>query len=243
MAYRYAVTRENHADLSAGAVLHSAPGLPAFPVRLTSEIFQRASRLRPAGPVAVWDPCCGSAYLLTVLAVLHRSEITAVLGTDIDPAALTLARRNLGLLRAGGFEARSADLRERAGRLDKPRYSATAAAAQRLAHRLAERGGPLAHSVAQADVFDPDQLRRALAGHRPDMVITDVPYGERTIWGGRDGSAGITGMLRSLDTVLDADAVIAVATRGRKVALADARRPLASFKIGTRTVAFFRPAR
>lgn len=49
-------------------------------------------------------------------------------------------------------------------------------------------------------------------------------------------------MLRALETALPGDAVIAVATRGRKVRRDDGRRPLASFKIGTRAVALFQAA-
>lgn len=55
MAYRYAVTRESYADLS-GGVLHSAPGFPAFPARLASEMFQRALALTPNPTAQVWDP-------------------------------------------------------------------------------------------------------------------------------------------------------------------------------------------
>lgn len=242
MAYRYALTRENYADFS-GGVLHSAPGFPQFPVRLASEMFQRALALVPSSTAQVWDPCCGSGHLLTTLAFLHRRDIASVLGTDVDPAALILARKNLDLLSEHGMDARSDELRARAERRGKPAYLDAAVAAQRLACRLAERGGALPHGVAQADVFDSDQLRRALDGQHPNLVITDIPYGEQTSWDGPDGAAGINGMLRALEEVLDDGAVIAVATRGRKVRLDRACRPIASFRIGTRAVVFCRVAR
>lgn len=243
MVYRYALARENYADLSTGGVLYSAPGFPAFPVRLASEIFQRALTLTHGGPLTVWDPCCGSGYLLTVLSFLHRCHITGLLGTDLDPAALTLARKNLNLLSEHGLDTRSAELQERAERLGKPAYVEAAAAAERLADRLTEHGGSLPHATAQADVFDPDQLHRALGAHRPELVITDVPYGERTCWSGPDKAAGIPGMLRALGSALDDGAVIAVTTRGRKVLVNGGPSPISSFKIGTRAVAFFRPPR
>lgn len=85
MVYRYAVTRENYADFS-GGVLHSAPGFPQFPVRLASEMFQRAIALVPSSTAQVWDPCCGSGHLLTALAFQHRRDITSVLGTDVEVA-------------------------------------------------------------------------------------------------------------------------------------------------------------
>lgn len=241
MAYRYALTRENYADFS-GGVLHSAPGFPQFPVRLASEMFQRALALLPSSTAQVWDPCCGSGHLLTALAFLHRRDITGVLGTDMDPAALILAQKNLGLLSEHGMDARSDELRARAERLGKPAYLDAAAAAQRLADRLTEAGGALPNGVAKADAVAPDQLRRALRGQRPNLVVTDVPYGEQTSWIGPDGAAGIDGMLRALREVLDDDAVIAVASRGRKASSHEARRPIASFKIGTRVVGYYRAA-
>ncbi|MEU9891467.1 hypothetical protein [Sphaerisporangium sp. NPDC051011] len=107
MAYRYAVVRENHEDPASGGVLHSAPGFPAFPVRLASEMFQRALALHGKSAALVWDPCCGSGYLLTVLGLLHPRQITGVLASDIEPEALRLAEQNLGLLsRAGLFSGR-----------------------------------------------------------------------------------------------------------------------------------------
>ncbi|GAA2432683.1 hypothetical protein GCM10010191_53400 [Actinomadura vinacea] len=240
MAYRYAVVRENYEHLASGGVLHSAPGFPAFPVRLASEMFQRALALRRERAAMVWDPCCGSGYLLTVLGLLHRRQITAVLGTDIDPAALRLAEQNLGLLDEAGLTARAADLDARAERWDKPFYAAAAQAARRLAGGLPAGQGAVPHALRRADVFDPDQLRQALDGRRPGLVITDVPYGEQTDWRGPGGASGTAGMLRALGAVLPEDAVIAVAVRGRRLRLDDGPRADASFRIGTRAVALFR---
>jgi len=197
MAYRYAVTREHYADFS-GGVLHSAPGFPAFPARLASEMFQRALAFSTAPTARVWDPCCGSGNLLTTVTLLHPDRITGVFGSDVDPAALELARKNLGLLDAQGMAARADELRARAERLDKPAYVDAAEAARRLGRRLAHCGGTLERGVASADVFDPSQLRRALDGRRPDVVLTDVPYGERTSWRGPAAARGLDGMLGSL---------------------------------------------
>lgn len=243
MGYRFALTRENHEDLSAGGVLFSAPGFPAFPVRLASEMFQRAMTSVPDGPTIVWDPCCGSGYLLTVLALLHRDQIAGIIGSDVDEAALELARQNLDLLGDSALALRSAELRERALAFDKPSYAWAADAARRLADQLTARGGPLPHTVARADAFDPDQLETALNGQRPQMVITDVPYGEQTTWWGPSADHGLTGMLRSISAVLDDDAVIALATRGRKVLLDERIPRLARFKVGTRAVTLLNPVR
>ena len=240
MAYRYALVRENYEDLASGGVLRSAPGFPAFPVRLASEMFQRALALHGEPAASVWDPCCGSGYLLTVLALLHPRQVTAVLGTDIDPAALHLAERNLALAGREGLIARAADLDAHAERLGKPSYTAAAQAARRLADGLAAGQRDAAHAVHRADVFDPGQLRRALDGRRPGVVVTDVPYGEQTAWQGPDGASGVAGMLRAPGAVLPGNAVVAVAVRGRRLRLDDGPQAQTTFRIGTRTVALFR---
>ncbi|MEO3805556.1 rRNA methyltransferase [Nonomuraea sp. B1E8] len=240
MSYRHATVRADYSDLSSGSVLHSAAGFPAFPVRLASEIFQRALALRGGDrPAVVWDPCCGSGYLLTVLALSHRSRIASVLASDLDPEALGLAGRNLALLGRAGLAARAADLEARSVRFGKPAYGAAAHAAHRLAAELDAAGGDVPHAVRQADVFDPDQLRRALGHRAPDIVVTDVPYGEQTHWYGSGAASGVTGMVAALSAVLPPGSVIAVTVRGRKVPVEHGPRPRTSFKIGTRAVALF----
>jgi hypothetical protein len=240
MTYRHATVRGDYQDLASGSVLHSAPGFPAFPVRLASEIFQRALALRGGDrPAVLWDPCCGSGNLLTVLALLHRRQIASVLASDLDPAAVRLAARNLGLLSEAGLAARAAELDTRAARFGKPSYAAAAHAARRLAAELDRSGGEVPHTLWQADVFAPDQLQRGLDRHTPDIVIADVPYGEQTHWLGPAATAGITGMVTFLTVALPPGSVIAVTVRGRKVPLDDGPRPRASFRIGTRAVALF----
>ncbi|MEI3868119.1 hypothetical protein V6S02_13635 [Microbacterium sp. CCNWLW134] len=239
MAYRYATASRDHSDLASGRVLFSAPGFPAFPVRLASEIFQCARARGTEGPVTVWDPCCGSGYLLTTLAILHRKEISGVIASDVDPVAVSLARRNLRLLAPHGLHRRASALRERAELFGKPAYADAAAAAERLAAARQEDNPSLSTRVAIADVFDPRQLREALGDERPGLVITDVPYGEQTTWSGRDPDAALADMLSAVAEVVDRRGVIAISARGRRVGAGEGHRRLASFRIGSRAVAIF----
>lgn len=75
--------------------------------------------------------------------------------------------------------ARANELQARAERLSKPAYLDAAAAAQRLARRLASGDGSFDYNIAPADVFDPAQLRRALNGRRPNVGLFGHAVGVR----------------------------------------------------------------
>ena len=81
MPYLFATQDLDYSDYSSGRVLYSQPGAPAFPVRLASEIFQRARHIlgadRPGAErrLALFDPVCGGAYHLTTLGFLHGEWI------------------------------------------------------------------------------------------------------------------------------------------------------------------------
>ncbi|MFF2044462.1 rRNA methyltransferase [Kitasatospora sp. NPDC058170] len=237
MVYRHVLAKADYTDYSSGSVLHSAPGFPAFPVRLASEVLQRALALRGGGaPAALWDPCCGSGYLLSVLGLLHRPVIGSVLATDLADEALALAEENLALLDPDALALRAQVLEERAERFGKPSYLEAADSARRLADGLARDGGRLPAEVRRANAFDREDLAEAVEGRVPDIVITDVPYGEQTGWLGAEGEAGVPEMLAAVASVLPAHAVLAVTTRGRRVPLGGVRAA-ESFKVGTRAVA------
>ncbi|WP_308405708.1 rRNA methyltransferase [Streptomyces tardus] len=242
--------RADSSDLACGVVLHSAPGYPAFPVRLATEIFLRArARLPQEHPMTLWDPCCGSGYLLTVLGLLHRDALRQLVATDADPDPLELAAKNLALLTPEGLSAREDERREQSVRFGKPAYLDAADAAVRLRERLDCGGGALPYALRTADVFAPASLAAALAAPDgaeggpaivPDLVLTDLPYGERTHWEGEvpDG-APVSAMLRSLASVLPGHAVIAVTDRSRRIPIAPVPA-LERLKIGTRSAVLVR---
>ncbi|MFD0885208.1 rRNA methyltransferase, partial [Streptosporangium algeriense] len=95
--------------------------------------------------------------------------------------------------------------------------------------------GALPVAVHRADVFQPGELAAVVSQAAPDIVITDVPYGEQTSWIGADGGAGVPEMLGSLASVLGGGSVIAVTARGRRVPVGGVARPRASFRVGNRS--------
>jgi 23S rRNA (guanine2535-N1)-methyltransferase len=157
VVYRFVVDHADYGDLASGAVLRSAPGFPGFPVRLASEMFQRAAALHDgSGPLTVWDPCCGSGYLLTVIGLLNRERIDAAVATDVSDHAIEIARANLGLLCPDGLAARAGELAALADQYGKQSHRDAVEAAHRLFEGLT---GPSPHiTTAAASVFDADRL-------------------------------------------------------------------------------------
>ncbi|MBB6174762.1 hypothetical protein HNR23_004822 [Nocardiopsis mwathae] len=241
MSYRYATERADRSDLATGQVLRSAPGHPGFPVRLADELFQRAAAHLGPGPLGLWDPCCGSGYLATVLGLLHRDRLGHVLATDVDPDALGIAARNLALLTADGLAARERELRAGAVEFAKPSFLERADAARRLADGLARLGGDLPHTARPGDAFAPEP-----PGHPVDLVLTDVPYGDLTHWSGAAPASGaadpVPALMRSLASVLPDRAVLAVTARTRRIVLPQGVCALERVRVGNRAAALVRVA-
>jgi 23S rRNA (guanine2535-N1)-methyltransferase len=165
MQYKYARDQVDYSNYSSGRVFYSLPGHPAFPIRLASEIFQRWLALREkhygvSNPCRLYDPCCGAAYHLSVLAYLHGERMREVTGSDIDAQAVALAERNLGLLSAAGLELRLSEI------------------------SVLTRNHAITTRVFQADATDRGALQQNLQARPVDIVFADIPYGEHSRWRG-----------------------------------------------------------
>jgi 23S rRNA (guanine2535-N1)-methyltransferase len=89
MPYRLADAPQDYSDLASGFVLRSAPGFPAFPMRLAQELFLRCASYLPASePLTLWDPCCGSGYLTVVTSLLNRPRLGRLVCSDVSPDAV-----------------------------------------------------------------------------------------------------------------------------------------------------------
>lgn len=238
MSYRLVTSRHNYRDLASGHVFHSLPGFPAFPVRLAHEMFLRAASHLPAErPLIVWDPCCGSGYLASVVGVLNRARVEKLVCSDIDPDAVALAARNLALLTEHRLRQRRAELLARAAEYGRSGYTEAAEATNRLALMIREGGGDLPAVSFVADAFDHGQLAATRPAPPPDLVLTDVPYGNQTTWKGSmpDGCEPTTALVRSLCQVLPQHAVIALSVQARRVSLGGGGiRALERFRLGKR---------
>ena len=251
MQYKYAKEQQDYSDFSSGRVFYSLPGHPAFPVRLASEIFQRCVTQRAAiykekSRSTLYDPCCGAAYHLSVLAYLHSEYIREIVASDIDEKAVTLASRNLGLLRMQGLDQRIHELSEMVNQYGKESHREALQSASTLRSRLSafRENHPLETYVFQASATD----RKAISAHiQPgsvDIVFTDVPYGRHSQWQDTDLSVPFTplkAMLDALQDVLSASSILAIASDKQQKVSHESFQRIEQFQVGKRRVVILKP--
>lgn len=248
MTYRFATQDLDYSDYSGGRVIYSQPGFPAFPVRLASEVFQRAwAMLQPRRPLTIYDPTCGGAYHLAALGFLHGEKIGTLLASDVDEAALELARRNLNLLTQAGLQKRETAIREMLGQFGKPSHAEALDSAVVLRGRL---NVILAHHsirihTFQANVMDAPVLKKSLSGESIDLVFSDVPYGHLTGWQvpgetGEGEPGAIWRALEGLRAVVSAHTLVAIAADKSQKITHEAYQRVERFQVGKRQITFLR---
>lgn len=254
MPYRFSRERLDYSDFASGRVLRSVPGRTAFPVRLADELFQRCLALRPPSrrdtPVVLYDPCCGGASLLCTLAFLHWPSIRRIVASDADPDALALAGRNLALLTPDGIAERRREIATLHAEYGKASHAEALQSADRLAARIDDlvQTNPLPTRLFLADALDPSSLRAHLEPRGVDVVIADVPHGQRTHWlhpeadreapDAQDGNTAIWRLLDALWPALAPDAVLAIVGDKSQRARHERYAPAGTLQIGKRRATF-----
>ena len=84
----------------------------------------------------LYDPCCGAAYHLSVLACLHWNSFCQVIGSDIDQKAVNVAQKNLGLLSTEGLDKRISEISEMFRLYGKELHKEALDSARRLRDRI-----------------------------------------------------------------------------------------------------------
>lgn len=251
MQYKYAKEKGDYSHLSSGRVFYSVPGHPAFPVRLASEIFQRCLEHRKAisgtsSPCVLYDPCCGAAYHLSVLAYLHGEHIREVIASDVDEKAVVLAERNLTLLNLAGLDRRTQEIRKMVEYYGKESHQDAMQSAFFLRERLSvlRQTHPLKNRVFQASAIDRKQILNHIATGSVDVVFTDVPYGWHSRWQGAEQSAAsnlLDSMLAALLPVLSGTSIVAIVSDKGQKAVHERYRRLERFQVGKRRVMILKP--
>lgn len=241
MQYKFVPAQVDYSDLASGRVFHSLAGHPAFPVRLASEIFQRCLALRSSTtPYVFYDPCCGAGYHLSVLAYLHRERLSAVIGSDVDERAVTLAAQNLALLNQSGLDERIAQLEHLFAEYGKESHQQALVSAAKLRERITSQGRLTVHTFC-ANALDADALAAGLHGLRPDIVFTDVPYGQHSSWQ-KAGPDPARTLLGALIPLLSRDSVVAVASDKQQKVAHEHYQRVEHFQVGKRRIVILKPA-
>jgi 23S rRNA (guanine2535-N1)-methyltransferase len=251
MHYQYAKERPDYSDLASGRVFYSLPGHPAFPIRLADEVLQRCLASREAnqqtGPCVLYDPCCGAAYQLSVLAYLHWHSFREVVGSDIDQKAVRMAQQNLGLLSANGLEKRIREISEMFRLYGKVSHREALDSAYSLRNRIRTLTNehPLTTSIFQANVLDGAMLRENLKGMGVDIVFVDIPYGLHSHWHNPDSNLELGNslwmMLNALLGILAPTGIVAVVSDKRQKASHAGYQRIEQFQIGKRRVVLLKP--
>lgn len=247
MPYQYELDRNDYSFFASGSVFYHVSGQPALPVRLTSEVFQRCLVFlrNPKQPITLYDPCCGGAYHLSVLAYRHWKDIGAIIASDIDPDALSLAERNLSLLTKQGLDQRIAEIEKMIARYGKESHAQARESARALRQQQAQllQDHEIKTELFLADVTDRQSMVKRMGAKAVDLVIADVPYGWSSSWQTpvppQDDLPTGWRMLESLRSILGPASVAAIiADKGQKFGHEDYRR-LDKFRIGRRQIWIF----
>lgn len=238
MSYIFETEDKSYEDFASGRVLYNQLGATSFPVRLGSEIFLRCERILhkagAGGPYSIYDPCCGGAYLLTTIGLLHGERISKIFASDIDSKMVVLAQRNLSLLSLSGIEQRIRQIRKMITNYDKVSHYDALQSAVNLKESLIARSTQIATISFVADATKEKYIK-----DKVNIVIADLPYGKLVHWGDmQDESIAIRGLLDSFISVLAQKSVIAIVS-GKKASFKHEHyQRVEWFQIGKRKVTF-----
>jgi len=251
MEYKYAKEQPNYSDFASGRVFHSLPGHPAFPIRLASEIFQRCMTHRTteyndSTPCVLYDPCCGAAYHLSVMAYLHREHIRKIIASDVDEKAVALAKRNLGLLDITGLNQRIDEITATLEKYGKDSHKAALRSANTLKADFSAsiEKHPLTMKTFQANVLNSQEIENNIKHKSVDIVFTDVPYGQHSQWLNSsfiESTNPIEAMLNSLLGILSSTSIVAIVSDKQQKVLHNGYQRIERFQIGKRRVFILKP--
>jgi len=239
MEYKYAADDRSYSCFASGSVLYNKRGATSFPARLSSEIFQRCAEiLRKAGnegPYTVYDPCCGGAYLLTVLGFLHGRRIKRIIASDIDAGILELAGRNLSLLTMPGLKQRISQIKGMIAEYGRDSHREALQNAIKLEELLAQRFGEIDISCYEWDILKHDNA--GSPAENVDIAITDIPYGGIAHWVGEtDSGRAVHDFLQNIYPALGEGAVAALVAPKKTIISHGLYRRIERFNAGKRQI-------
>ncbi|WP_160687730.1 hypothetical protein [Clostridium sp. C2-6-12] len=200
MEYKYA-ENNNYEDFASGRVLYHVNGVPNFPVRLINEIYGRCLEYSSKKKdICLYDCCCGGGYSTTVLGLLNQQSISKIIASDIDYKMLEIAKLNLSLLSEKGINRRIDEIHSLYEQFKK------------ISHRDAKESAikllTLIEKEINIQLFQANALKNIQIDITPDIIITDVPYGNLVDW--QEGTDEINSLMESLAKICSSETMIAI---------------------------------
>lgn len=200
MEYKYAENC-NYEDFASGRVLYNTNGIPNFPVRLANEIYRRCLEYSSKKEnICLYDCCCGGGYFITVLGLLNQQSISKIIASDIDYKMLEIAKLNLSLLSKKGIKRRIDEINSLYKQFNKVSHRDAGESAIKLSN--------LIQNEINVQLFQADAFRDIEMDIKPDIIITDVPYGNLVNWQG--GTDEVSCLMESLTKICSNETVIAI---------------------------------
>jgi tRNA G10 N-methylase Trm11 len=237
MPYLFA-KKTNYEDYASGRVIYHQSGLSTFPVRLASEIFERASaHLDKREHISLYDPLCGQGYLLTVLGLLHGEKLASIHGSDINESALQAASKNLSLLGKEGLLQRQQEISALFRQFQKSSHQEALESVSKFIELIEKR-----QYSPQSELFHSNLLEscpKQLKENPADIIITDVPYGSMVDW---QGSAGdpMKLFLKNISEALHSGSVLAISFDKSQKVRSPLFKRLERFQVGKRRIELLR---
>lgn len=138
--------------------------------------------------------------MLTVLGLLKGESISRIYASDLDRSCIGLAADNLELLTEEGLNKRGAELAKL--------YESYGKESHKEALESLDRIKKLITNKISTEVFVKNALEAVELSFLPDIIITDVPYGNMTAW--NEGNGGVNKLMDALYDSCGQDTVIGI---------------------------------
>jgi hypothetical protein len=204
MVYKY-FQSNNYEDYSSGRVIYHKSKYPNYPVRLAGEIFYRClEHSNKKDKIIIYDPCCGSSYMITVLGLLCNQVIDTIYCSDISNEAIDLSNKNLSLLTFSGIEKRKIELMDLIKKYNKDSHINALNSLEKIVKQIKHE---IKINVFLANILDKKQM--VSNKFNADIVITDIPYGNLVNWINNKGNE-LEELLNGIIPIINRNKVIAI---------------------------------
>jgi hypothetical protein len=166
------------------------------------------------------------------------------MASDINEDSLTHAQRNLSLLTVEGINRRICELTELVGLYSKASHREALENAVQFRYQVESRGNSPEIYYYKADILHHDCVDKL--PQRPDIIITDLPYGNLVSWEANENDAGdsetiIRAFLANLAAIAINPSIAAIVSDKKQNIKHEAFSRVEQFKVGKRKVTLLTP--